>query len=85
MTDLDPPVNVVRDTVERALAEDLGALGDLTSLAVVSEDARGTARFVARAPGVIAGTAAATEAFIQVDPTVSVTWSAAVCTASSRP
>jgi nicotinate-nucleotide pyrophosphorylase (carboxylating) len=75
MTDLDPPVNVVRDTVERALAEDLGALGDLTSLAVVSEDARGTARFVARAPGVIAGTAAAAEAFIQVDPTVSVIWS----------
>jgi nicotinate-nucleotide pyrophosphorylase (carboxylating) len=74
MSDFDPPVNVVRDAVERALVEDLGALGDVTSVAVVPEDARGIARFAARAVGVIAGTAAATETFGQVDPTVSVTW-----------
>jgi len=76
MTDLDPPTAVVRDVVRRALAEDLGALGDLTSIAVVPEDHGGTGRFVARAPGVVAGTAAATETFAQVDPTVSVAWSA---------
>ncbi|MGI8795776.1 MAG: carboxylating nicotinate-nucleotide diphosphorylase [Acidimicrobiia bacterium] len=75
MTDLDPPMIVVRDVVERALEEDLGALGDLTSIAVVPENAPGTGRFVARAGGVIAGTAAATETFAQVDPTVCVTWS----------
>jgi len=75
MTDLDPPTNVVRDLVRHALEEDLGALGDLTSIAVVPEDARGTGRFVARAAGVVAGTAAASETFAQVDPTVSVAWS----------
>lgn len=74
MSDFDPPMNVVREVVARALEEDLGALGDLTSLAVVPEDAHGTGRFVARAPGVLAGTVAATETFAQVDPTVSVTW-----------
>jgi nicotinate-nucleotide pyrophosphorylase (carboxylating) len=75
VTDFDPPVSVVRDVVRRALEEDLGALGDLTSLAVVPEDAHGVGRFIARASGVIAGTAAATEAFAQVDPSVSTTWS----------
>ncbi|HEX8199535.1 MAG TPA: carboxylating nicotinate-nucleotide diphosphorylase [Isosphaeraceae bacterium] len=38
-----------------ALAEDLGTVGDLTAQATIPPDARGAARFVARAPGVIAG------------------------------
>jgi len=71
--DLDPPFTAVRDVVARALAEDLGLLGDLTSLAVIDEAAKATARFVARSEGVLAGTAAATETFAQVDPAVSVT------------
>jgi len=75
-TQFDPPVTVVRDVVRRALAEDLGVLGDITSLAVVPEDARGTGRLVARKPGVLAGAAAATEVFHQIDPDVSVQWEA---------
>jgi nicotinate-nucleotide pyrophosphorylase (carboxylating) len=38
-----------------ALTEDLGNRGDLTTTAVIPPHARGTARLVARAPGVIAG------------------------------
>jgi nicotinate-nucleotide pyrophosphorylase (carboxylating) len=73
--DLDPPPGIVREVVARALAEDLGQLGDLTSIAVVDEDALASARFVSRADGVIAGIAAATETFHQVDRTVGVEWS----------
>jgi nicotinate-nucleotide pyrophosphorylase (carboxylating) len=73
--DLDPPANLVREVVARALAEDLGLLGDLTSIAVVEDTAIAAARFVARAEGVLAGTAAATETFAQLDPTVAVEWS----------
>ncbi|MGQ0804437.1 MAG: carboxylating nicotinate-nucleotide diphosphorylase [Actinomycetota bacterium] len=74
MSDFDPPIAVARDVVRRALDEDLGALGDLTSIAVVPDEIPGTGRFVARATGVIAGTSAATETFAQVDPAVSTTW-----------
>lgn len=44
----------ISDIVDRALAED-DADRDLTTLATVPADARGTARLVARATGVIAG------------------------------
>ncbi|HEX6312789.1 MAG TPA: carboxylating nicotinate-nucleotide diphosphorylase [Acidimicrobiia bacterium] len=74
MSDFDPPVTAVREIVHRALEEDLGVLGDLTSLAIVPEGAQGAARFMARRAGVIAGTAAATEVYRQVDPSVSVEW-----------
>ncbi|HEY3722113.1 MAG TPA: carboxylating nicotinate-nucleotide diphosphorylase [Acidimicrobiia bacterium] len=74
MSDLDPPVTAVRDIVARALAEDLGLLGDLTSIAVIDAGASATGRFVARSEGVLAGTAAATETFGQLDPEVRVTW-----------
>jgi len=73
-TDLDPPVVAVREIVARALAEDLGLLGDLTSIAVIDAGASATARFVARSEGVLAGTAAATETFAQLDADVCVTW-----------
>lgn len=74
MNEFDPPYGEVRAVVARALAEDLGVLGDITSLAVVEPDAHGTGRVVARAPGVLAGTAAATEAFRAVDPAIGVRW-----------
>jgi nicotinate-nucleotide pyrophosphorylase (carboxylating) len=74
--DFDPPVSAVREAVARALAEDLGVLGDLTSTALIPSDAVGTAHFVARKAGVLAGTAAATEVFAHLDPAVTVTWSA---------
>ncbi|MGO9600146.1 MAG: carboxylating nicotinate-nucleotide diphosphorylase [Isosphaeraceae bacterium] len=41
--------------VAMALAEDLGQAGDITSAATIPSQAIGTARFVARAPGVLAG------------------------------
>lgn len=75
--DLDPPITAVREAVARALAEDLGVLGDLTSTALIPADAAGTGHFVARRPGVLAGTAAATEVFAQLDPAVTMTWAAA--------
>jgi nicotinate-nucleotide pyrophosphorylase (carboxylating) len=75
--DFDPPITAVREAVARALAEDLGVLGDLTSTALIPDGATGTGRFVARRPGVLAGTAAATEVFAQLDPAVTVAWAAA--------
>jgi nicotinate-nucleotide pyrophosphorylase (carboxylating) len=69
----DPPAHVVREIVATALAEDLGPLGDLTA-ALVPDDARATADVVARADGVIAGTACATEVFAQLDGGVRVDW-----------
>lgn len=68
-----PPRVVVVDAVERALAEDLTPLGDLTS-ALLPQDLVATARFVARHSGVIAGCACASESFSQVDPTVTLEW-----------
>ncbi|HEX9967292.1 MAG TPA: carboxylating nicotinate-nucleotide diphosphorylase [Solirubrobacterales bacterium] len=44
----------LEEIVARALAEDVGE-GDVTSLATVPEDARGRARIVQKAPGVVFG------------------------------
>jgi nicotinate-nucleotide pyrophosphorylase (carboxylating) len=73
MTPFDAPRDAVRDAVTRALAEDLGPLGDLTA-ALVPADAFARAEVVARAEGVIAGTACATEVFAQLDGSVTVHW-----------
>lgn len=70
-----PPITAVREVVARALAEDLGPLGDLTS-ALLPPGAQGRASFVPRAGGVLAGRLAATEAFAQVDATLVVEWAA---------
>lgn len=70
---LDPPEAAVRAVVGRALAEDLGPLGDVTA-ALVPADARVRGRFVARAPGVLAGRACVDETFAQVDPAVTLEW-----------
>jgi nicotinate-nucleotide pyrophosphorylase (carboxylating) len=72
-SELGPPEAVVRDAVARALAEDLGPLGDITS-ALLPVDAQCTAVFVARAPGVLAGTACAAATFAQLDPEVAIEW-----------
>ena len=73
MTWLDPPISAVRDAVARALAEDLGTLGDLTA-GLVPGDARAVASFVSRADGVVAGRLCVTEAFAAVDPAVVIEW-----------
>jgi nicotinate-nucleotide pyrophosphorylase (carboxylating) len=51
------------ETVRRALDEDLGAAGDVTTLATVPPDATATARLVARQAGVVAGLQVAAAAF----------------------
>jgi nicotinate-nucleotide pyrophosphorylase (carboxylating) len=57
----------MQELIDRALREDLGA-GDVTSLAVVPEDALARARIEQNAPGVIAGLPAAESVFRRVDP-----------------
>ena len=74
MTDFDPPAPYLQALVAGALAEDLGLLGDITSIACIDADSKAEAAFVAREDGVLAGTAAATEVFRQVDPAVAVAW-----------
>ncbi len=71
----EPPIIAVRAAVALALAEDLTPLGDLTS-ALLDQSTTAEARIVARWPGRLAGSACATEAFAQVDPTIDVSWSA---------
>ena len=53
-----------------ALEEDLGTVGDLTSFAVIPEDAVGQAVFISRAVGVVAGLPAARIVFGLLDPKV---------------
>jgi nicotinate-nucleotide pyrophosphorylase (carboxylating) len=51
------------DVVARALAEDVGPTGDVTTMATVPADAVSTADLVARADGVVAGLAVAAHVF----------------------
>jgi nicotinate-nucleotide pyrophosphorylase (carboxylating) len=63
----------VREAVTRALAEDIGPLGDLTT-SLLPVDAKATADIVPRKVGVLAGRLAAGESFFQVDRHVHVDW-----------
>lgn len=65
MTNLPP--FMIEDAVKRALEEDLGLAGDITSAACVPADAMSRADLVARRPGVIAGIDLALAAFRLVD------------------
>lgn len=60
---------VVHEVVARALAEDRAA-EDITTLATVGSELRGTARFVAKEAGVLSGMPVALEAFRQLDADV---------------
>ena len=62
---LDPAT--YRETVRRAIAEDLG-WGDVTTEATVPSERRAHGRIVAKAPCVVAGIEIALEAFRQLDP-----------------
>ena len=57
-----------------ALAEDLGASGDCTTMALVGEDVLGRAAVVARQPGVVAGLPAVRMTLAMLDPRLR--WSA---------
>jgi nicotinate-nucleotide pyrophosphorylase (carboxylating) len=70
---IDPPRAAVRDVVARALAEDVGALGDLTA-SLVAPDVTAAATFVAREEGVLAGRLCVLETFEAIDPGVKVDW-----------
>jgi len=62
---------MIEDAVRRALAEDLGRAGDITSAATIPAGAKASANLVARKEGVIAGLACAAETFRQIDPSIS--------------
>src|SRR5205807_5520277 len=74
MNDVHPPMTAVREVVTRALAEDLGPLGDVTG-ALIAVDVHARAHLRAREEGVLAGRLAAAEAYAQVDLGVVVSWS----------
>ncbi len=63
-----PPALLVEPIVRRALEEDLGRAGDITSTLTVPENRRAKAGLVARKPGTVAGLIAAECAFRLVDP-----------------
>jgi len=62
---------VVKKTVRRALDEDLGRAGDITSAAAIPAGKQAKAKLVARKPGTIAGLVCVAEAFSQLDPKIS--------------
>jgi nicotinate-nucleotide pyrophosphorylase (carboxylating) len=68
------PQNLVAELAARALAEDLGGRGDITTRATVPADATGRFRLVSRAEGVLAGVEAAAATFAQVDAGIIVEW-----------
>lgn len=63
------------DLIALALAEDLGAAGDVTSRAFIPSDSQSVARIVARASCVASGLEVAREVFRRVDPALKI----AVC------
>jgi len=62
----------IDDAVTRALAEDLGRAGDVTSIATVPEDTRGRAVMVARKPGVVAGLPLSEATFRRLAPDIAI-------------
>lgn len=74
MTDLvAPPWPAVEDLLRRALDEDLGRAGDITSMVTIPPWHKSTGHIVVRKPGTVAGLEQATKVFTLVDPTVEVT------------
>lgn len=67
-----PPPDV-DDLVRRALTEDLGLAGDVTTALTVRADASGSAVVVAREPGTLSGTDFLTATYAVLDPAVNVT------------
>ena len=59
--------------IQRALDEDAGDRGDVTTLATIPADLHYTGTMLAKAPGVVAGLIVAQQSFWQVDPTIEFT------------
>ena len=68
--------SIYDEVIRRALDEDLGEAGDLTTEACIPEATHSQARVVARVAGTVAGLDVASAVFARVDPTV--TFSAVV-------
>lgn len=66
--------NTVDEIVRRALAEDLGGRGDVTSQATIPAHAEASFDLVARQAGVLSGISAAMATFAQVDERLVVDW-----------
>lgn len=67
-----PPVSVLQQIVQNALAEDLSH-GDITSNLLIDETFQAHARIIAKQPMVVAGILVAQESFRQIDPTLQLT------------
>jgi nicotinate-nucleotide pyrophosphorylase (carboxylating) len=74
----------IEAAVTRALDEDLGRAGDITSTATIPEDRAGRAVVVARQAGVIAGLPLVVMAFRRLDPEIAITPHARDGEAASR-
>jgi len=69
--DISPlPDHLIEDAVSRALREDLGLAGDITSIATIPADQTSAASIVAREPGIVAGLPVAQAVFRAVDSAV---------------
>jgi nicotinate-nucleotide pyrophosphorylase (carboxylating) len=69
--DFGPPERANAEAlISLALAEDLGDLGDLTGDATIPADATGSARFVARQAGVLAGMPVAEQLIRRLEPRI---------------
>jgi nicotinate-nucleotide pyrophosphorylase (carboxylating) len=66
------PLKIIEPLILRALEEDLGQGGDLSSLSTIGADAVGEAKLNLRQPGIVAGVEAAALAFSLVDPGIAV-------------
>lgn len=56
--------------IQRALDEDAGDRGDVTTLATIPADLHYTGTMIAKAPGVVAGLTVAQQSFLQVDTAI---------------
>jgi nicotinate-nucleotide pyrophosphorylase (carboxylating) len=68
-----PPRTIIDETILRALDEDLGGAGDLSTLATIGEDQQATGQLVARRGGTIAGLDVARRVFELLDDEFTVT------------
>src|ERR1700730_14426694 len=62
----------IEAAVTRALEEDLGRAGDITSIATIPEDTPGRAVVVARKPGVVSGLPLVEAAFRRLEPAIEI-------------
>ncbi len=73
MTHSPMPDFLLKDMIERALDEDLGGAGDVTSRAVIPDGTTYHAKLNARDPGIVSGMQIARIAFHTVNPDLKVT------------